>query len=123
MAPGSAYLDQELRGGIGGHNSTGHFQADSVQLLNLSPPDLSKSPASTVHLHPSGPVTLKAEGEASLISELPANSTDEELSHWLLSRTRPLNWELTNPPSSDLKRWAQCYNLAYLSACFDPKQC
>lgn len=84
MAPGSAYLDQELRGGIGGHNSTGHFQADSVQLLNLSPPDLSKSPASTVHLHPSGPVTLEAEGEASLISEL----LEGCLSHSLCERAR-----------------------------------
>lgn len=39
VTPAMAYLDQELRGGIGIHNGTGHFQADSVQLLNLSPPD------------------------------------------------------------------------------------
>lgn len=64
---------------MGGHNSAGHFQADSVQLLNLPPPDLSKAPASTVHLRPSSPVTLQAEGEISLISESPANSRDQEL--------------------------------------------
>lgn len=79
MAPAAAYLDQELWGGVGGHNSAGHFQADSVQLLDLPPPDLSKPPASTVHLCPSSPVTLQAEGETSLLSEFPANSTDEEL--------------------------------------------
>lgn len=86
--PGAAYLDQELWGGIGGHNSTGHFRAHSVQLLNLPLPDLSKAPASAVHLRPASPVTLRAEGEISLISEFPADSRDEEI--WLLSCTCPL---------------------------------
>lgn len=74
-----AYLEQQLWGGIGVHNSTGHFQADAVQLLNLSPPDQRESPARTVHLHPSCPVTLQAEGEAALISEFPADSAGAEL--------------------------------------------
>lgn len=65
-----AYLDQELWGRIGVHNGTGHLQTDPVQLLNLSPPDQCKPPARAVHLGPSSPVTLQAEGETSLISEL-----------------------------------------------------
>lgn len=90
--PGAAYLDQELRGGIGGHNSTSHLQADAVQLLDLPPPDLSEAPAGTVHLRPSSPVTLQAEGEMSLISEFPANSRDGGM--WLLSCTCPLTGKL-----------------------------
>lgn len=74
-----AYLDQELWGRIGVHNGTGHLQTDPVQLLNLSPPDQCKPPARAVHLGPSSPVTLQAEGETSLISELPADNTVEEL--------------------------------------------
>lgn len=79
VTPGRAYLDQDPWGGIGVHNGTGHLQADPVQLLNLSPPDQCKPPARAVHLGPSSPVTLQAEGETSLISELPANGAVEEL--------------------------------------------
>lgn len=107
--PGPPYLDQQLWGGVGIHYSTGHFQADPVQLLNLSPPDQCESPASTVHLCPSGPVTLQAEGETSLISELPVNSTVEELQVIHYSCTYPF---------TGLRQVGTVSHLAYLRALF-----
>lgn len=74
MTLGAAYLDQTPGAGIGVHDGACHIQAHSVQLLNLPPPDQCESPASSVNLCPSRPVTLQAEGETGLISKLSVSS-------------------------------------------------